>query len=556
MAIITLSEMTNKYWPLKQSVLLCLSGSVLVSAGAYADDLNVTGQVSSDAVQQEIQSDSTGRRQMTTLTLKPRVSATYQSRTFNGTWVATHTHIERDTDVIGRTDNFTEYQYSARWAPLDRLLSFQASGATRFRNTNAGNYLVSDLLSTNTELSKTRSNRLASVVNLPNGDWVRATGSATYSIVESESNPNLNTVGLNSESYSTNGQLQNGDESKWVLWKLSGSYQQTKRPNNTRSGDFISRNANAYVDFMLLDNWGIRLTSTHEANQISSRTDTFSNTREFNTYGAGLTFRKSDNRYISITQNASDSDVSEDQSNSFTAIDLSWAFTNRTSIEASYGRRFYGESGDLRFRYNTKHFRTNVTHSEQVTNTARLISDPTNLGIFVCPLGDFSIADCFQPSSLTYTPGSNEQLVQLAGENFELDDNIILRKSTSAQLGYSFSRLKLGTQWRYSTADYLDQNRIRRTYSIGIDSTYKLGSYTTLEGSVTYANIEQRSIDRGDGVTENWNTKLSLRREVGQSLVITSSLTYIQKSGNLNTSVYGQDYKDRRISIGLVYNYD
>ena len=58
----------------------------------------------------------------------------------------------------------------------------------------------------------------------------------------------------------------------------------------------------------------------------------------------GLTYRQAENRYISLTANKSDSDLGEDDGETFVGVDMQWALSTRTRIAATYGRRFYGES--------------------------------------------------------------------------------------------------------------------------------------------------------------------------------------------------------------------
>ena len=271
-----------------------------------------------------------------------------------------------------------------------------------------------------------------------------------------------------------------------------------------------------------------------------------------------MTFRKSENRYISVTANTSDSDIEEDDNETYIGLDLKWAFSSRTSVAASYGRRFFGESGSFDFNYNTKKVRSSISYSEDVTSTSRLLANPENLGVFVCPVGSTSIATCFQPNSLDYRPDAGEQLVQFTSQNLELDDNIILRKSTNAQIGYDFSRLAVALSWRYSENDYLEEDRLRRTYGGGINTSWELGSYTSLTADVNYANIEQRSAEFNNGESENWRYSVGVSREIGQHLNATLNFSLIDKSGDagLDGDFFGNDYTDRRISVGVTYSYE
>lgn len=535
--------------------LSIIAFSVAMSIPSQAK-LEVSALASAETTHQHVKTEDNGTRSLTTFTIAPQVNAVYQTRTFQGLWSGTYTHLERDNDDTSQRQDYAEYNYSAQWVPFKNLLSFQAAGALIYQNTNSSNFLLSDFIANSDSLAKTRSNRLLSTLTLDHGDWVRGQGTASYSDTASERSLTNNNA-LDNDSYQLTGTLVNGDEAKYFIWSVTGTYQNTER-SQTNNGDFESRTGDAYIDTRIYGDWAFRLTAGHEANQISDRDDTNSLVREFNSYGAGLTYRQAENRYISITANKSDSDIEDDDGETFVGVDLQWALSTRTRIAATYGRRFYGESASASIGYNSKYLRTSFSYSEDVTNTSRLLADPENLGVFVCPAATTSIADCFQPNSLSYTPNAGEQLVELTSQNVEFDDNIILRKSANFQAGYDFSRVTLAFSWRYSEDDYLDEDRLRRTYSFGTNLAYKIGSYTNITSSISYANITgQGAEETFRGESDNWNASIGLEREFGRRLKASIDARYLEQEGDLSAGgQFGNNYTDRRISASITYTYD
>jgi len=530
-----------------------VAAAVATSIPAFAK-LNVNAVATADTIYQSVDTEENGNRSLTTVTIAPKVNATYQTRTFQGLWSGTYTHLERDNDDASQRQDYAEYSYSAQWVPFENLLSFQAAGALSYQNSNASNFLVTDFIANSDSLAKTRSNKLSSTLKLEQGDWIRGQGTASYSDTASERSLTNNNA-LDNDSYQLNGTLLNGDEAKYFIWSVTGTYQNTEQ-GQVANRDFESRTGNGYIDTRIYGDWAIRLTARHEANQISDRNDTGSLVREFNSYGAGLTYRQAENRYISITANKSDSDIEEDDGETFVGVDMQWALSTRTRIAVTYGRRFYGESASANINYNSKYLRTSFSYSENVTNTSRLLADPENLGVFVCPTSSTSIADCFQPNSLSYTPSAGEQFVQLTSQNLEFDDNIILRKSANFQSGYDFSRIAFS--WRYAEDDYLDEDRLRRTYSFGTNVAYKIGSYTNITSSINYANITgQGAEDRFRGESDNWNASIGLEREFGRRLKASIDARYLKQEGDLNAGgQFGNNYTDRRLSASITYTYD
>ena len=178
--------------------------------------------------------------------------------------------------------------------------------------------------------------------------------------------------------------------------------------------------------------------------------------------------------------------------------------------------------------------------------------------MFVCPVGATSIAGCFQPASLSYSPSADEQFVELNSQNLDFDDRIILQKRTNFQMGYDFSRVNLGVSWLYSENDYLDEDRLQRTLSMTTTLSYKLGSYTNLNTSLSFARIDGQSEDNTyDGSSDNLNATLGLDRNFGKHLVTSLDVSYLDKSGDLSFGggLYGSDYTDRRITLSVTYTY-
>ena len=128
------------------TIYLALSIASLLSPYAFAD-IGITGTVEGESIFQEVDSEDDGTLSLTTFSITPKLNTSLETRTFSGFWSGTITHLERDKRDDSRNDTFGEYDYSARWAPFDGFILFDASGALTYQNTDSSNYLVSDFLS-------------------------------------------------------------------------------------------------------------------------------------------------------------------------------------------------------------------------------------------------------------------------------------------------------------------------------------------------------------------------------------------------------------------------
>jgi uncharacterized protein (PEP-CTERM system associated) len=529
-----------------------------LSATAQSN-LDITGQLELSNTTQKVETESTTTDSFNTFTLVPSLNANYQSKTLSGFWSGKLTHLNRSRGSNDLTDNFPSYEYRLAWQPLADTIAIEASGFLKYVNANPSNFLLSDFLINSNDLVKTRSNRLSSIIAFDTGDWLNFTGSTSFSDTASEQSQFANNA-LNNDSLMFEGKIENGSEFNSVIFGLEGKYQETER-EQVGFGDFITRTGTFFVDTNVYSNFALRLAGFHEGNQVQSDNDSSSLTRQFNSYGFGITYRQSESRFMSITLNKSDSDSVNDEEaadDSFIGLDMAWAFSPRTSVGATYGRRFFGETASAKFSYNSKYFRSSFNYSEDVTNTSRLLANQENLGVFVCPNNSFSIGDCFQPNSLNYSPAAEERLVQLNSQNIDFQDNVIVRKSGNFQAGYDFSRVTLALSTGYSEDDFLEFERLRRTFSFGSEIAFQLGSNTSINASLDFANIVE--IDSNFPETreaDNYNATLGIRRDLGQTLSAGLNFSFLKQEGDLITglSQFGSDFSDRRLDFSITYIY-
>ena len=217
MGIITQSAVNRRNTLPKSRMIkpTLVAAAVATSFPAFAK-LDLNAVATADTIYQSVDTEENGNRSLTTVTVAPKVNATYQTRTFQGLWSGTYTHLERDNDDTSQRQDYAEYSYSAQWVPFKNLLSFQAAGALNYQNTNSANFLVSDFIANSDSLAKTRSNRLSSTLTLDQGDWLRGQGTASYSDTASERSLTNNNA-LDNDSYQLTGNLINGDEAKYFI---------------------------------------------------------------------------------------------------------------------------------------------------------------------------------------------------------------------------------------------------------------------------------------------------------------------------------------------------
>jgi uncharacterized protein (PEP-CTERM system associated) len=550
-------QFKRKY--LATSILACTPLIMpTVSTSVVANELNWTIGVDNEFVYQDVYSDE--RRETINsenYILRPQLSLNFTSKRTNAFWRATHNHVRRSLQDANVTNNYTNYAYGGSFAAIQNLLTFTASGALNYQSAAANGFLVDSFLLNADNLSKTRSNRFGADFTLPRGDYFGHTTKLNYSITESEKRENSpNQLDSNVLSVSTN--TFTGNDFERFSAQVNTDFSVSERSVN---GDYTNRRASGNMSYRLISNLGVTATASHEANQVESQNNVFSNARQFNSVGAGLIWREAENKRIALTWNRADNDaIEEDENNKgYLGADINWQFTPRTQLSAGYTRRFFGESGNFSFQHRLKKLRTQVTYTEEVTSFSRLIAEPGNLGVFVCIDGITDLAACFQPNSLNYQLQPNEQFVQFSGQNSEINDELILRKALSWQLGTELRRTKVSINGRYSTNDYLESDRLSRTYSAGTSVAFAIGQKTNISWT-TNAAVTDDIVAGERGTSEVFTSKIGLDRKIGRYFDLSLDFAYLQRDtegrvfGGGGLGGLNGDIKDRRISLTLKYN--
>jgi uncharacterized protein (PEP-CTERM system associated) len=529
-----------------------------LSSSASANELIWAVGLDNEVVYQDVYSDEQQQSiNSTNFIVRPQLSLNFTSKRANAFWRATHNNVSRRLEDADVTNNYTNYAYGGSFTAIQNLLTFTASGALNYQSASANGFLVDSFLLNAENLTKTRANRFGADFTLPRGDYFGHSSQINYSTTESERRENSFNQ-LNSDILSINTKTYTGNDFERFSAQVDSSFSVSDRSVN---GDYTNRRLGGSMSYRFISNLGFLVTANHEANQVKSENDVFSNVRQFNSAGAGLVWQQAENKFISLTWNRADSDAVEaDEDNEgFIGANVNWQFTPRTQVSADYTRRFFGESGNFSFQHRLKKFRTQITYSEEVTTFSRLIAEPENLGVFICTDGISDLAACFQPSSLNYQPQPNEQFVQFSVQNPVINDDIILRKGLSWQLGTELRRTKLSLSGRYFTNEYLEVDRLSRTYSASTSLAFAIGQKTNISWT-TDAAITDDIFEGAKGTSEVLSTKLSLDRDMGRYFNLSLNFSYLQREtegrviDNAGFSGLTGDLKDRRVSLDLKYN--
>ena len=534
------------------------------SANLYAD-VQFRGSVEASLVNQSFDTDSTSARyeDRNTIQIAPTLTGLYTSKKANASASATQLYQRFDFDGGSRSTNFTEFEYAGNLNIIDNVLQVFGQGSQGYRSFRPETYISSDFLLNSDDLTKITSHSAGASLNIPRGNiWgLGVTGrysetrsDNTLEEAENGSSSPLN-QSINSKSTFANATLVNGNWFRNGYWNVNAVFQSTDRQDR---GTFESLSANAQLGFNLYKDFGVLITGTHEENDIDGELSNFLNRynnqfAKFDTYGAGINYRPAEGRFFNVTLNKIVTD-GEDDGNTFVGVSTSWQFPPRTSIQADYGRRYYGDAGSFRFNYGTKIIRSAITYQESTTSFSRLMYDVVDAGTFVCPAGAVDIIDCFQPDTLDYEMQAGEQVVQFSQLVSELTDQVILRRQLGASIGFQRRRLKISTDFRYIDTDYSIDDRQQIQKQVGVTGNLQMGSRSSLYSRIQYTQMDNTiNGSKAENDTKvysiGWSTRLS------RGLSVSTDLRYLDGGTNNAVGRESLDLNETRISLSMTYNF-
>ncbi|WP_088330342.1 TIGR03016 family PEP-CTERM system-associated outer membrane protein [Lacimicrobium sp. SS2-24] len=523
---------------LHKAMLLC-GGSMFVATTANAAEVTFKPVIEATATYYDTQSDSEGDLENQALLLNPSLLTQYNSRLLNVALNVSHTKVMQDKQSDELDKSFTDYQLNSRLALLDQRLQLQLNTAQRHRALTIGNVLISDPILNADELVSTRTDTANVAFSSRNPAYLGVDVVASGSQTRADQDALNQSRSFNNDNINLTGRLYQGREFDRVFWDITSQYSETTR---RAAGDFKSNAVSGRVGVGLYDDLHFIVRGSDESNRIEGAdflTDDLSST----SYGAGLEWRESADRFIAVTYNRFER---RDQEEEYVGFELDWAFSRLTSVQASYDKSYFGDNYRFALTHNNRAWRSRIGYSEGLTTYDRLQLNTESLGVFVCPLGSPSLEDCFQPDSPNYEPGVDEQFFNLFDQTAEITDEVVLRKSGFVNLGYQLRKLTLSANYTYGYLDYLETSREQRNRAVRLSAGYRLGPRTQLSLQASRSQL--------DGITGGVNQEverysLTLNREMSPDLELSCGVRYLDsESENAARTI-----EDTRFSVTLKY---
>lgn len=456
----------------------------------------------------------------------------YISNAFKLSFTGTETFAaySHDSDL---NDDFQEANLDLLWSIWDGGPEFIArSSITNISKDETSNSLA-DLVSSDTIQQK---NHFAGFqYNIDNNHHL-LNSSIVYNIIETEDN-----IG-ESEGYTAIIDSSNGRSARNVFWQADGQY--SYRENKDLDGE----NYTVEIKFGAITTFHLNPFVRYYNEDIKgSLAGTSPGTTP--SWGPGLRFIPT--RHFSFDLSYNYVEKENTTSDDYVAASLDWQPSPRTSLFASYSKRFFGDSYEFDFQHKAKRLTNSITYKESIEVFDRNTYFEEELGLFWCPVAEgsnsVSLTDCFaqnQPQD-----DANYALVPFSSLTPVENNEFTLNKRLAWHSVLSLSRTDFSFNISAREREALSTGIIDEYLDISFDITRRISPRSDISLITSYFdNTFDKENPEGPRQTDKYKVVEAIyNKKLAHSLSAFVSLQFLDRE----SSRVDRTYTEARASINI-----
>lgn len=458
--------------------------------------------------------------------------ASFSSKKLQFSFAGTETlaRYSHDSEI---NDDYQTLQANAAYSIWQDKLKIIANSSITNVSRNESDNSLADLVSGDTVQQINYSGGLQ--YNTANSDYALST-SLIYSQTNTEDD-----IGENN-GYSVLINSNNGNAARFIFWQIDGSF------SNRENDGFTSENYNLETKLGLITPY--KLTPFIRLyNEKVTGTLVGSNPDAIPSWGPGLRYQVAKHFIIDLSYNyIRDDDKTSDD---YVAANIDWQPSSRTSLKASYSKRFFGNSYELDFSHRTRHITNSISYHETIEVFDRNNYLEVN-NVIWCPSSATSVDECL-PLGEEPNDSSEYTTVPVTSLELAVDNEFSLNRRLTWQ-----SQLVLAR-----TTFTLDlSNRERESLNTGITDDYLEARFTitrrisTRSDVTVYVNYNESVFDKNkaDGPRQEDIYKTlsaTYKRSLASSFNAFLALQYLDRQSNFERYTYNE----ARASINLTKDF-
>jgi len=513
------------------SYLVLFGLSPLVSAGEWTFDPSISvNETYTDKADLLTNSSSPNYVNQTSARLNTSFVSNRVQFSLNGN--STYASYSRDHDLDRDFKTLTANSRMTLWTNGPALT---ASASIQNQSRNTANNSLADIVSGDT--IETQQYKTGFEYSVTNSAFV-INSAVNYNFNQSEDN-----IG-ESEGVSARFNTQNGNSLRYLFWQVDSNY--SKRENNSLSGENYNYRLKLgfYTPYNLTP-----YVSVYDENSTGSISNNQSN--GMTSWGTGLKWQLSSHLLLDISYNYVDNNKNSDH----LSANISWQPSSRTSLQAGFSQRFYGDSYNLSFNHSNRKLTNNITYTETVQAFDRNNYQLSLLGYYFCPsdsIASDSLSNCYAANDKTIDLDSY-RLVPVSEQVLLPSDDFSLNKSLSWSSTLNLTRTSFSLNISNNESERLTTKIINNTLVASLSINRKISRRSNLSLSYSFSQLEIDKDKRQSSGQEDFyrTVATAYTRDFANSLSTSFSIQYLNRdsSNDLRT------YEETRASINIKKNF-
>ncbi len=321
------------------------------------------------------------------------------------------------------------------------------------------------------------------------------------------------------ENNGTNSSLttKNGSAARNVFWDVSASYQDLSNNSQDRTMYQTEIKIGWITDYKF--NPFIRYYDENFDGNFGSQSI------ESNSYGLGVRWLITPRLQLDLSYNKPVDDQLDSDGKPFDEyIDtrIFWQPTNRTSVEANYSQRFFGDSYGLKLKHRNKRLTNSISYSENVETFTRYNFTSDNLGTVDTP---------------------------------SEDDTFSLNRQLTWSTVFALPRTSFNLSLNGNNRENLDTKAEDQYRSVRLSVKRKVSAYSTFTVSGSYNKNDMHTRNENDlsqtQQDEYKNYAIDYSREINSRLSAVLGLSYLNRESNRTEYTYDESRIYIQVSKGF-----
>lgn len=355
----------------------------------------------------------------------------------------------------------------------DSGLAFISSFSVQNQARNSARNALADIVSADTVRVENYSSGLR--YNVTNSEFQIAS-SIQYTTINTEDK-----IG-EQDGFLANLNSQNGNSADYIFWNLQSNFQERK--NNGQK----SKQYQAEIKIGWITNWHfnpfIRYYDEDNSGNIAN-----SDSNESNSYGIGIRWLVTPRMFLDLSYNnpIDDAvDIDGKEQKEYLDATLNWQPTARTSLQASYSQRFFGDTYRFSFTHKNRRLTNSINYDERVLSFTRNNLAAISQGIFWCPDGNTTnLENCFINDN-TDIDQSGYRLVRITDYELIEDDVLSLNKTLNWRSELALSRTRFILNIATTEREDLETRIINDSQQGSFEASRKISGRSNVKLNVSY----------------------------------------------------------------------